>query len=181
MGVNITTIDYLRVLIIEIGSTIILVVVEAQGIRLFTRLITRWNQRSARGQRIVGSVEMIGTPSKISSRRMVIVKTNGQHPTRRAPPPPSYKVVITPANPMKDHGCKIGITRDTSTKSGLRGPHLVWGNWFSPELQVWFGKRWCQGGHLPDNNKMTVEKATIWKMYFLWTLKCDVQVSRIYF
>ena len=31
MGVNITTIDYLRVLIIEIGSTIILVVVEAQG------------------------------------------------------------------------------------------------------------------------------------------------------
>jgi len=31
MGVNITTIDYLRVLIIEIGSTIILMVVEAQG------------------------------------------------------------------------------------------------------------------------------------------------------
>ena len=31
MGVNITTIDYLRVLIIEIGSTIILKVVEAQG------------------------------------------------------------------------------------------------------------------------------------------------------
>ena len=34
MGVNITTVDYLRVLIIEIGSTItiILLVVEAQGI-----------------------------------------------------------------------------------------------------------------------------------------------------
>ena len=31
-GVNITTIDYLRVLIIEFGSTIILMVVEAQGI-----------------------------------------------------------------------------------------------------------------------------------------------------
>ena len=31
MGVNITTIDYLRVFIIEIGSTIILMVVEAQG------------------------------------------------------------------------------------------------------------------------------------------------------
>ena len=32
MGVNITTIDYLRVLIIEIVSTNILMVVEAQGI-----------------------------------------------------------------------------------------------------------------------------------------------------
>ena len=32
MGVNITTIAYLRVLIIDIGSTIILMVVEAQGI-----------------------------------------------------------------------------------------------------------------------------------------------------
>ena len=32
MGVNITTIAYLRVLIIEIGSTIFLMVVEAQGI-----------------------------------------------------------------------------------------------------------------------------------------------------
>ena len=31
MGVNITTIAYLRVLIIEIGSTIILMVVEGQG------------------------------------------------------------------------------------------------------------------------------------------------------
>ena len=31
IGVNITTIAYLRVLIIEIGSTIILMVVEAQG------------------------------------------------------------------------------------------------------------------------------------------------------
>jgi len=31
MGVNITTIAYLRVLILEIGSTIILMVVEAQG------------------------------------------------------------------------------------------------------------------------------------------------------
>ena len=36
MGVNITTIAYLRVLIIKMGSTIILMVVEAQGIgRLF--------------------------------------------------------------------------------------------------------------------------------------------------
>ena len=34
MGVNITTIAYLRALIIEIGSTIILMVVEAQGITL---------------------------------------------------------------------------------------------------------------------------------------------------
>ena len=32
MGVNITTIAYLRVLIIEIGSTIIFMVVEAQGV-----------------------------------------------------------------------------------------------------------------------------------------------------
>ena len=32
IGVNITTMVYLRVLIIEIGSTIILMVVEAQGI-----------------------------------------------------------------------------------------------------------------------------------------------------
>ena len=32
MGVNTTTIAYLRVLIIEIGSTIVLMVVEAQGI-----------------------------------------------------------------------------------------------------------------------------------------------------
>ena len=32
MGVNITTIAYLRALIIEIGSTIILMVVETQGI-----------------------------------------------------------------------------------------------------------------------------------------------------
>ena len=31
MGVNITTIVYLRFLIIEIGSTIVLMVVEAQG------------------------------------------------------------------------------------------------------------------------------------------------------
>ena len=31
MGVNIATIAYLRVLIIEIGSTIFLMVVEAQG------------------------------------------------------------------------------------------------------------------------------------------------------
>ena len=35
MGVNITTIAYLRVLIIEMGSTIILMVVEAQGKRVF--------------------------------------------------------------------------------------------------------------------------------------------------
>ena len=35
MGVNITTIAYLRVLIIEIGSTIILMVVEAQGEAIF--------------------------------------------------------------------------------------------------------------------------------------------------
>ena len=34
MGVNITTIVYLRVLIVQIGSTIILMVVEAQGISL---------------------------------------------------------------------------------------------------------------------------------------------------
>ena len=32
MGVNITTIAYLNVLIIEIGSTVMLMVVEAQGI-----------------------------------------------------------------------------------------------------------------------------------------------------
>ena len=35
MGDNITTIDFLRVLIIEIGSTIILMVVEAQGSHMF--------------------------------------------------------------------------------------------------------------------------------------------------
>ena len=35
MGDNITTIDYLRVLIIEIGSTIILMLVEAQGSHMF--------------------------------------------------------------------------------------------------------------------------------------------------
>ena len=37
MGVNITTIVYLRVLIIEIGSTIVLMVVEAQGIYISQR------------------------------------------------------------------------------------------------------------------------------------------------
>ena len=36
MGVNITTIVYLRVLIIQIWSTIILMVVEAQGIYIYT-------------------------------------------------------------------------------------------------------------------------------------------------
>ena len=36
MGVNITTIVYLRVLIIQIGSTIIWTVVEAQGIYIYT-------------------------------------------------------------------------------------------------------------------------------------------------
>ena len=35
MGVYITTIVYLRVLIIQIGSTIILMVVEAQGIHIY--------------------------------------------------------------------------------------------------------------------------------------------------
>ena len=35
MGVDIITIDYLRVSIIEIGSTIILMVVEAQGIYIY--------------------------------------------------------------------------------------------------------------------------------------------------
>ena len=34
-GVNTTTIVYLRVLIIQIGSTIILMVVEAQGIYIY--------------------------------------------------------------------------------------------------------------------------------------------------
>ena len=38
MGVHITTIDYLRVLIIEIGSTIILMVVEAQGLAVFCKM-----------------------------------------------------------------------------------------------------------------------------------------------
>ena len=41
MGVNIGTIAYLRVLIIEIGSTIILKVVEAQGIYQGDKLIYR--------------------------------------------------------------------------------------------------------------------------------------------
>ena len=36
MGVNITTIVYLRVLIIEIGSTIILMVVETHGVYIYT-------------------------------------------------------------------------------------------------------------------------------------------------
>ena len=38
MGVNITTIAYLRVLIIEIGQIIILTVVEAQGIYIYMYL-----------------------------------------------------------------------------------------------------------------------------------------------
>ena len=38
MGVNITTIAYLRVLIIEIGSTIIFMVVEAQGFLKVSRM-----------------------------------------------------------------------------------------------------------------------------------------------
>ena len=42
MGVNITTIAYLGVLIIEIGSTIILMVVEAQGIVYQVFLHPRW-------------------------------------------------------------------------------------------------------------------------------------------
>ena len=42
MGVNITTIVYLRVLIIQIGSTIILMVVEAQGIYIYCLTLTGW-------------------------------------------------------------------------------------------------------------------------------------------
>jgi len=42
MGVNITTIADLRVLIIEIGSTIILMVVEAQGICLEIGFLAPW-------------------------------------------------------------------------------------------------------------------------------------------
>ena len=38
MGVNISTIAYLRVLIIEIGSTIIFMVVEAQGFLKVSRI-----------------------------------------------------------------------------------------------------------------------------------------------
>ncbi len=41
MGVNITTIVYLRVLIIQIGSTIILMVVESQG-KYFTQPYVEW-------------------------------------------------------------------------------------------------------------------------------------------
>ncbi len=41
MGANITTIVYLRVLIIEIGSTIILMVVEAQGLSMFSMFRAR--------------------------------------------------------------------------------------------------------------------------------------------
>ena len=43
MGVNITTIVYLRVLIIQIGSTIILMVVEAQGIYIYPICSTWYN------------------------------------------------------------------------------------------------------------------------------------------
>ncbi len=58
MGVNVTTIVYLRVLIIQIGSTIILMVVEAQGLLnknivfgehlfskpdLWTSRVSQWN------------------------------------------------------------------------------------------------------------------------------------------
>ena len=43
MGVNITIIDYLRVLIIEIGSTISLMVVEAQGVYIYNIHITFLN------------------------------------------------------------------------------------------------------------------------------------------
>ena len=39
MGVNITTVAYLRVWIIEIGSTIILMVVKAQGIYMYIYVI----------------------------------------------------------------------------------------------------------------------------------------------
>ncbi len=45
MGVNITTIIYLRVLIIQIGSTIILMVVEAQGIHLVPQNLFIQNQK----------------------------------------------------------------------------------------------------------------------------------------
>ena len=45
MGLNITTIAYLRVLIIEIGSTIILMVVEAQGLVSFS-LAQYWTKFS---------------------------------------------------------------------------------------------------------------------------------------
>jgi len=47
MGVNITTIAYLRVFIIEIGSTIILMVVEAQGIIVLEPFFSpKYTQRS---------------------------------------------------------------------------------------------------------------------------------------
>ena len=49
MVVNITTIVYLRVFIIEIGSTIILMVVEAQGIHIFGQIIATWHDLTPNG------------------------------------------------------------------------------------------------------------------------------------
>ena len=64
MGVNITTIVYLRVLIIQIGSTIILMVVEAQGI-----YICIWKGRSELlplMKRIVSFIESLSSPLRFN-------------------------------------------------------------------------------------------------------------------
>ena len=60
MGINITTIAYLRVLIIELGSTIILMVVEAQGIYTHQMLLIRDWTRIATPQKNCTNVKHWG-------------------------------------------------------------------------------------------------------------------------
>ncbi len=81
MGVNITTIVYLRVLIIEIGSTIVLMVVEAQGLDVdilyhaipslkltFSHLkMNAWNTRFLSGPGLFSGAKMLVSGRVISS------------------------------------------------------------------------------------------------------------------
>ena len=72
MGVNITTIAYLRVLIIEIGSTIILMVVEAQG-KYTIPATTRISRNPFRAP-----WRQLPNPSQPSRRRAISVDLGGR-------------------------------------------------------------------------------------------------------
>ena len=73
MGVNITTIVYLRVLIIQIGSTIILMVVEVQGCNNQSTTYSRW---------------WLNQPIwKICSSNWIISPGRGEKKTYLKPPP----------------------------------------------------------------------------------------------
>ena len=63
MGVNITTIAHLRVLIIEMRSTIILMVVEAQGIYIYISSFSLATTTHSPGQTLEGHGHFMGSGS----------------------------------------------------------------------------------------------------------------------